>query len=141
MPGSFESRVATAQIERPREAAASYVRPMNALERWLLPQAAGIMWPWGRISLNRPLIEQSELDPGDVTAHELVHVGQQQREGLLPTLLRDLVASRQEYLARPHEQEALEAEARRPIRRHDIRLPDSNTSVRTALRKQVDRGR
>jgi len=140
MPGSFESKVATAQIERPREAAASSVRSMNALERLLLPQAAGVFWPWGRIGLNRPLIEQSGLDPGDVTAHELVHVGQQQREGFVPTLLRDLLASR-EYLARPHEQEALEAEVTRPVRRGDIPLPDPNALIRGALRKQVTRGR
>lgn len=140
MAGSYEGKIATAQIERPREAAAAHVAPMNALERFLRPDALALAWPWGRIAMNQPAIEQSGQDPGDIMAHELVHIGQRQRDGLIRTMLKTLTAS-PDYLARPYEQEALMAEQTRPVRRTDIQLSDPNASVRSHLRKQVSRGR
>ena len=140
MPSNYEGKVATAQIQMPREAAGASVKPMNRLEELLLPQAAAITWPWGRVAMNQPVIEQAGLDPGDVMTHELTHVGQQQKEGMLRTLLKSLTAS-PDYLARPYEQEALMAEQIRPIRRTDIALPDPNAPVRQALKRKVHNGR
>jgi hypothetical protein len=109
---------------------------MNALERLLAPQAAAVTWPWGRIAMDQRTIEQQGMDPGDVATHELTHIGQQQRQGLLNTIKQSIMAS-PEYLARPYEQEALAAEMQRPVRRTDIRLPDPNAPVRSALKRKV----
>ena len=133
----YQSKLATAQIQMPRESAGAKVQPMNAMERFLLPEnVAAVTWPWGRIGMHQGRIEGAGLDPGDVMAHELTHIGQQQKEGALRTMLRALT-SNQEYLARPHEQEALQAEVMRPVRRTDINLPDPNAAVRASLKAKV----
>lgn len=109
--------------EMPHEAAATNrVRSMNFIEKYLEPRADAITWPWGTIALNKELIGKNKADIGDILAHELTHVGQRKKSGLMKHWAETITAPK-EYLARPHEQEALEAETRRPVRHGDIRLP------------------
>ncbi|MEM3038633.1 MAG: hypothetical protein QXE45_04480 [Thermoplasmata archaeon] len=107
-------------VERPDDTAhVGKVRLMNWIERLLQPKAQALTWPWGTIALNMENIPESEL--GDVLAHELEHVRQLRKEGL-PRMLWKSLTAQKDYLARPYEQEAFEAEARRPVRRQNIEL-------------------
>lgn len=130
---AYLGKLATAQIEMPKQAEAANIQPMNWLEARLLPGAAAVTWPWGRIGMHEGRITQSGLDPGDVMAHELTHIGQTQRDGMIRAMLKSMTGPK-DYLARPYEQEALQAEAQRPVRRSDIHLP-----IREQLRKQVQK--
>lgn len=108
--------------EMPKEAAGASLAPMNLLERFLLPDdAVAVTWPWGRIAYDQAGIEASGERMDDILAHELTHVGQNQREGLLRSFLGPLFESR-DYLDRPHELEAFRTEGRRKARRRDIQL-------------------
>lgn len=95
------------------------IRPMNWYEKYALKGADAVTWPWGTVALNRDIIEQNKSNLGDVLIHELTHVGQ--KPGLFKSM-RNLLPGGPEYLARPEEQEAFQAEAERK-RRGDIRLP------------------
>ena len=119
----MEASWAGRQIEMPTEAAGvRAIRPMNWLEQRLKPGAAAITWPWNTIAYDKGRIQSGQQDLGDLLVHELTHVGQQQRQGLLKTLV-DILTASDEYLARPYEQEALKAESSRKVRRGDIELP------------------
>lgn len=116
----LERQWAGRELEMPEETMATRkVRQMNLLERFMQPQAVGITWPWGTIALNRELINPDEL--GDTLVHELTHIGQRRKSGLVKHLKEIMMAS-PEYLARPYEQEALAAEQQRKIRRGDVYL-------------------
>lgn len=116
---------ANEQIRQPNITnAVGTVRPMNWYERkFAAPGADAIQWPWGTIAMNRQNIEANKSDVGDVLVHELKHVEQG------PSLMRYLrnTIGGKDYLARPEEQEAFQAEAERNVRRGDIQLPGPKT--------------
>lgn len=124
--------------EMPKEAAGvSSLGPMNVVERLLLPRAQAVTWPWGRVAYQRANIEadpEMVADPTDMLAHELTHVGQSQRQGILGSLWKSIVAPR-EYQARDYEVEAFDTEQKRRAARRDIELLPSVKALRTIGRE------
>lgn len=120
----LEKSWAGREIEMPSETAATHkVRPMNWYEKYAVgPSGRAIAWPWGTIALDREGIEREKMDLDDLLVHELTHVGQVKKSGLAKHL-KETIGASPEYLARPYEQEAFEAEASRNVRRTDIPLP------------------
>ena len=118
----LQSEWAGRELEMPAETTlTNRVRPMNWYEKYASgPNADAITWPWGTIALNKDVIEQNKSNLGDVLVHELTHIGQ--KPGILK-YMRNLLPGGPEYLARPEEQEAFQAEAERRVRRKDIQLP------------------
>lgn len=100
------------EVEFPEEAGkVNRIGPMNWFEKWKNPDAYAATSPFGTISLNRELIEKDKQNLGDVLTHELGHVGQG-KSGFL----------RQFYEPSKLEDEAVNKEALRKIRRKDIHL-------------------
>lgn len=108
----LQSSWAGREIEMPNETnKTNSVGPMGFLQRYLHPDAYASTSPFGNISLNRPLIEKDKQDLSDVLVHELVHVGQG-KSGFL------------KHYINPNEMEneAINKEATRKVRRKDIYL-------------------
>lgn len=111
---NIENPTASAQVGR--------IRPMNFLEKVVLPGAQGYTSPWGTIAYNRNNLPNEDL--GDFLAHELVHIEQQNRPGSgIIGGLRSAFSAPKPYTERDYEREAFAREGQRPVRRSDIRLP------------------
>lgn len=108
----LEKAVAGRQIEMPEESAkVNRVMSMGPLFKMLNPDAYAVTGPFKTIALNKDLIEHDKQDVNDVLAHELAHVGQGSRGFLRKFTEPDAV-----------ENEAVNREALRKVRRTDIRL-------------------
>ncbi len=117
--GAFAGR----EIEMPDKAAAvNTLRPMNMIEKAILPGTAGITWPWGTVALNRDEIKNSGLDLNDTLAHELVHAGQNTVSGLLKKIYNAPSDFMKPYQDKSQEKEAFDYEHNRPVRHYDINL-------------------
>lgn len=112
-------------IERPIESAQTgAIRPMNFLERALLPRAQGYTSPWGTIAYNKGMLQGQKADLGDFLTHELTHIQQQNRPGGgIMGGLRQLFGPSRPYQERDYEQEAFLTESQRPVIHGDINLP------------------
>lgn len=108
----LEQSWAGREIEMPEEAAdVNKIAEMNWLQKRMYPDTYGVTSPFGTIGLNRELIEKDKQNLGDVLVHELAHVGQG-KGGFL----------RKFYEPNKLEDEAVNREALRNVRREDIPL-------------------
>ena len=111
------------QVEMPNEAAkVNKLRPMNFIEKAILPGAAGVTWPWGTIALNQNEIKNNGLDLGDTLAHEVKHASQNTVGGFLKKLYNAPSDMMKPYHEKSQEKEAFNYEYNRPVRRYDINL-------------------
>lgn len=109
---ALEASVAGRQVEMPNESAkVGRVMPMGMLSKLMYPDAYAVTGPMGTIAMNRELIEKDKQNIDDVLAHELAHVGQG-KMGFL----------RKFYEPNKVEDEAVNREALRNVRREDIPL-------------------
>lgn len=100
------------EIEFPEESSqVNRIRPMNFLTKLLNPDAYAATSLFGTIGLNRENIERDKQSLPDVLTHELAHIGQG-KKGFLRRL----------YEPRKVEDEAVDKEANRKVRRGDIYL-------------------
>lgn len=111
------------QVEMPKEAdQVNKIGKMGIFSKWRNPDAYAVTGPFGTINLNRDLIEKDKQDLGDVLVHELTHVGQG-KQGFL----------RKIYNPSAVENEAVNAEAMRKVRKEDIplrsKLFDANRKI------------
>lgn len=114
---------ASRQINMPNETAATNrVMEMDPISKYMYPDAYAVTGPLGTIGLNRKLIEQDKQNLGDVLTHELTHVAQGKREGLFKHV-KNIVTADKDYVSRPYEKEAFDAEQNRKVIRNDIQLP------------------
>lgn len=112
---ALEASLAGRQNEMPNETAKlGRVMPMGMLSKMMYPDAYAVTGPMGTVAMNRELIEKDKQNIDDVLAHELAHVGQG-KMGFL----------RKFYEPNAVENEAIDREALRNVRREDIRLPDN----------------
>lgn len=112
---ALEASMAGRQNEMPVESAKmGRVMPMGRLSKMMYPDAYAVTGPMGTIAMNRELIEKDKQNIDDVLTHELAHVGQG-KKGFL----------RKFYEPNKVEDEAVNREALRNVRREDIRLPDN----------------
>lgn len=103
-----------AEISMPSEAlATNRVTEMGPVSRFLHPDAYAVTSPFGTIAFNRALIEKDKQNLGDVVTHELTHIGQGKS-----AFLKKYVPGGLDKL----EQEAVNREAMRPVRRNDVYL-------------------
>jgi hypothetical protein len=129
---ALSQEVANAEINMPAESqATNRVFEMGPISRTLYPDTYAMTGPLGTIGFNRQLIEQDKQNLGDVVTHELTHVGQGMRG-----FNRYIPGGRQEL-----ENEAVNAEAMRPIRREDVYLPPENGVDVSPTQKKVVKGR
>jgi hypothetical protein len=99
------------QIEAPdKEGSVTSVKPMNMFNRWRFPDAYGVTSPLGQIQLNKDLIERDKQDLNDVLIHEMTHA-KRGFGGFFKNL----------YSNEP-ENQAINAEGLRPVRKGDIYL-------------------
>ena len=115
--------------EMPNEVAAMAnrkLRPMNRLEKALWGRsAAALTYPNGTVTYNRPMADAAKIKPEDLLAHELKHVGQINKRGLLGQLFQ-LLSQQQPYMQRPDEIEAYAQERKHFGNRRrttDVQLP------------------
>src|SRR5438874_3240445 len=100
--------------------------PANWFERQIMPDnALAITLPFGRVAYNPTMLDstqstQSEAD--DTLAHELTHIRQANRTGILEKL-QNLFSPPRAYEDRPDEEEAFQIERVRQVKRRDIKLP------------------
>jgi len=100
------------QIERPDlEGSVNSIKPMGIINRWRYPDAYAVTSPFGGISLNKELIQSEGQDLNDVLIHEMTHANQG-GGGFL----------RKFYNPSRDENEAINAEAMRKVRKTDIPL-------------------
>lgn len=100
------------ELEMPRESAkVTNIGMMGPFSRWMNPDAYAVTGPFGTVRLNRALIDKDKQNIDDVLVHELAHVGQG-KKGFL----------RQMYNPSAVENEAINKEAMRNVRRTDIEL-------------------
>ena len=112
---ALEASMAGRQNEMPVESAKlGRVMPMGRLSKLMYPDAYAVTGPMGTVAMNRELIEKDKQNIDDVLTHELAHVGQGSR-GFM----------RKFYEPNKVEDEAVNREALRNVRREDIRLPDN----------------
>lgn len=127
---ALAGEVANSEINMPDESqATNRVVEMGPISKLLYPDAYAVTGPFNTIAFNRGLIEQDKQNLGDVVTHELTHVGQGSRG-----FKRYIPGGRTEL-----ENEAINREAMRPIRREDIYLPpekgiDTSPSVKKQKR-------
>lgn len=123
---AFERAIPALSPAMPAETASMAnrtIRPMNALEEALMGQEAlAITHPNGTIAYNRAAAERAGTNPDELMAHELTHVGQINKRGLLGQLAAMLTQT-QPYMERPDERAAYDAEAKVGRRTRDINLP------------------
>lgn len=106
--GAFMGR----QIEMPREAnAVTRISEMGPWGRMMSPNAYASTGPFGNIALNMDMIKQDKQDVNDVLAHEMTHA----RQGMMGHI-KSLFGSR------APEDEAINKESMRKVRRTDIQL-------------------
>lgn len=111
------------EIEMPNQTAATNsVRPMNFVEKMIMPDAAAATYPWGTIALNRGQIEKNQVDLGDTLVHELTHVGQNQKTNMFQKGVNNIKNLFTSYSDKNTEKEAFDAQYSRPVRRFDISL-------------------
>ena len=112
---ALEASMAGRQNEMPVESAKlGRVMPMGMLSKLMYPDAYAVTGPLGTVAMNRELIEKDKQNIDDVLTHELAHVGQG-GSGFM----------RKFYEPNKVEDEAVNREALRNVRREDIRLPDN----------------
>lgn len=100
------------QVERPDlEGSVNSIKPMGMFNRWRYPDAYAVTSPFGGIQLNKSLIEKEGQDINDVLIHEMTHA-KQGGGGFL----------RKFYNPSSVENEAINAEAMRKVRKTDIPL-------------------
>lgn len=130
----LESEIADAEINMPNESqATNRVFEMGPVTRTLYPDAYAMTGPLGTIGFNRGLIEQDKQNLGDVVTHELTHIGQGKQAFYKKYLPGGLSAL---------ENEAVNKEAMRPIRRDDVYLSPENTGIDVSpTKKKVAKGR
>lgn len=116
------------QHEMPNEArGVGKLKPMNWLERKIYgPTVQGITYPWGTIALNRENVEANKVNLDDLLVHEMTHIGQKQKGGILGMFSKGGSMDMPDY-----EQEAFEAANNRykKNRLTDIRLPNTPTTT------------
>lgn len=130
---ALEASMAGRQNEMPVESAKlGRVMPMGFLSKMMYPDAYAVTGPMGTVAMNRELIEKDKQNIDDVLSHELAHVGQG-KMGFL----------RKFYEPNKVENEAIDREALRNVRREDIPLPNNGpvdptiaTRSRIAARKK-----
>ena len=109
----LQQSLAGRQIEMPNEAAKlNMISEMGPLSRMRHPDAYAVTGPFGNIALNRKLIETDKQNLDDVMVHELTHVGQG-KKGFLGKFINPSKI----------ENDAIDREATRNVRRGDIYLP------------------
>ena len=120
----MEAAWAGRQIEMPEEAkAVRKLRPMSWMDRLVVPPGAlAATYPWNTIIYDKDAIQRDKMPLDDLLVHELTHVGQGQKEGLIGMLMK-IISADPEYMNRDYEQEAFKAEGARKVRRGDIALP------------------
>ena len=102
------------QIERPDlEGHVSSIKPMGIFNKWRYPDAYAVTNPFGGIQLNKELIQSEGQDLSDVLIHEMTHANQGSG-GFL----------RKFYNPGKDENEAINNEALRKVRKTDINLPN-----------------
>jgi hypothetical protein len=112
---ALEASMAGRQNEMPVESAKlGRVMPMGMLSKLMYPDAYAVTGPMGTVAMNRELIEKDKQNIDDVLAHELTHVGQG-KMGFM----------RKFYEPDKVENEAIDREALRNVRREDINLPNT----------------
>jgi hypothetical protein len=112
---ALEASMAGRQNEMPVESAKlGRVMPMGMLSKLMYPDAYAVTGPLGTVAMNRELIEKDKQNIDDVLAHELAHVGQG-KMGFM----------RKFYEPDKVENEAIDREALRNVRREDINLPNT----------------
>ena len=100
------------QIERPDlEGNVTSIRPMPFWNKWRYPDAYATMDSFGRMQINRELVDKEKQDINDVLIHEMTHANQG-----MSGFLRRL------YNPSANENEAINAEALRKVRKTDIPL-------------------
>lgn len=107
------------------------VAPMGPIRRFFHPKATALTSPFGNITYNADLIRSAHMRPDDTLAHELVHAGQFQKQGLLKSLWSLVSPPAQEPYYEPevgqnlpaNEKEAYDRERVRRSHRRDIELP------------------
>jgi len=110
---ALEASLAGRQNEMPNEAGKlNYLSTMGPLSKMMYPDAYAVTGPMGSVMMNRELIEKDKQNVDDVLAHELTHVGQG-KMGFL----------RKFYQPDKVENEAIDREAMRNVRREDVNLP------------------
>lgn len=109
------------QVERPDlEGAVTSVGKMGMFNKWRYPDAYAVTNPFGGIQLNRELIEKEKQDVDDILIHEMTHANQG-AGGFL----------RKFYNPSKDEDEAVNAESLRKVRKTDIPLRPSSTNTNT----------
>lgn len=120
----LEASFAGREIEMPAEAnKVNRIINMGPFSRWRNPDAYAVTGPFGTIALNRKLIEKDNQNLDDVLVHELAHVGQG-KSGFL----------RKFFNSSDIEQEAINREALRNVRREDIPLTENKKEKRNAIK-------
>ena len=126
----LERSFAGRELEMPQEASkVSKVINMGPFTRWRNPDAYAVTGPMGSIALNRELIEKEKQNLDDVLVHELAHVGQG-KKGFLRKFFNPSAV----------ENEAVNREALRKVRREDIRLPSTGL-VDPTIAKRIQNNR
>lgn len=109
----LEASLAGRQNEMPKEAGGlNYLSTMGPLSKMIYPDAYAVTGPMGTVMMNKELIQKDNQNVDDVLAHELTHVGQG-KMGFL----------RKFYQPDKVENEAIDREAMRNVRREDVNLP------------------
>jgi hypothetical protein len=108
--GAFAGR----EVERPDLAGnVTSIKPMGMFNKWRYPDTYGVTDQFGRIQLNKELIDKEHSDINDILIHEMTHAGQ----GAGGFLRKFYNPSKDEY-------EAINAEAMRKVRKDNINLPN-----------------
>lgn len=111
----LEKQWAGRQIEMPNEEGkVTSLGTMNMFDKFRYPDTFGVTGPFGGIKLNRELIEKENADVGDILVHEMTHAGQGSG-GFLKRLVNP-------KLGNELENQAINKEALRKVRKHDIEL-------------------
>lgn len=114
------------QTEMPNEAkGVGKLKPMNFIERAIYgPNSQAVTYPWGTIAVNRENVERNKIDLNSLLVHELTHIGQGQKEGIMNMFSRGGSKDMPDY-----EQEAYDAENNRykKVRTTNIALPSPTT--------------
>lgn len=129
----LERSWAAREIDMPRETEDTiHVGEMGPISKILFRNAYGITGPLGNISLNRGAIERDKQNLDDVLTHELTHVGQGSKAGILGNF-KNIMSAPKDYNLRPMEKEAFQAEQDRKVIRNDIELEPMNKPKKNVM--------